>query len=775
MKKIKLFALAVCAMLSANAFAQGTTSTGLFTISYDASDNATITGFRNDATAADVKDLVIPATLTKTGGDPYKVVAIQANAFTANATLLKAIETLVIEDENVATIGANAFEGATALTSVTIGKAVTTIDVEAFKGCTALTTLNLEKAEKLATIGNFAFGGAVIATYDFSKCAAMLNFASTPFVASATAKNNFTSKVVLHANTTAIGTAFAQMTILDDINLSGTKVAGIVDGAFKGDVSLTALTFPETIKTIVGKPFVGCVRLATLEIPAAALTAVGGGTDNLYGSTDVENDGAGSDYETAADKANGLKALKTLKITGDVAATCALKANAFKTCTALKTVEIGKGKTVDPKIFEAGFATVCDEAAVTLGEITGNDFGAAAFLAAPADGAGVKGVTLTIEKISVAIANEIMSGKVATTVSGAISKAVTLDALGKTATSLTFGGNITAGFVAYSATNAKLTSIDFGSVELFYDGTGPTYTIPANFNAVDQATALTITWTPADAKAVKFAAPTAFAAATVAAANRKVSLAVTQAVAALYDYDEANLFNVKTFGATPDSGDQELTPANGVEGATTYFAKFFNAGDFKIAKTNGTAKVTVYEAYVDKKDATIYMLPMSIIDGYYYVSNNPVVVKSTSTDKITATAMKATDADIANAGKSGNCDNLGATKNQIQRTATAMTGASIMTDLSKTYYAMAKPEKYGLSWKTFKTSAQMPANTFYVTTDESSASRLNVVWLDEDNATAIQGFKAKVEAGQIYNLRGEKVNASYKGIVIKDGKKYIQK
>ena len=772
MKKFKLFAIAVCAMLSANAFAQGTTSTGLFTISYDASDNATITGFRNDATAADVKDLVIPATLTKTGSDPYKVVAIDDNAFTSNSTLLKAIETLVIEDENVATIGANAFQGATALTSVTIGKAVTTINGSAFAGCTALTTLNLEKAEKLATIGNFAFGGAVIATYDFSKCAAMLDFSgSTPFVASATAKNNFTSKVVLHANTTAIGTAFAQMTILDDINLSGTKVANIVDGAFKGDVSLTALTFPETIKTIEGKPFAGCVRLATLEIPAAALTAVGDGTNNLYG--------VAADYDDAAGLANGLKALKTLKITGDVAATCALKANAFTTCTALKTVEIAKGKSIDGTLCGAGFATVCDGASVTIGEIKTAEFGAADFLAIEAG----KAATLTIEKISVALTNEIISGKVATTVSGAISAQVGFDALGKSATSLTFGGNITAGFAAYTANNANLTTIDFGTVELYYsdndtpaDLTDDVYTIPASFNVTDPLTqTLTITWTPADAKAVKFAAKEAFATATVAAANRKVSLAVTQAVAALYTYDESNLFNVKTFGATPDSGDQELTPANGVEGATTYFAKFFNAGDFKIAKTNGTAKVTVYEAYVDKKDATIYMLPMSIIDGYYYVSNNPVVVKSTSTDKITATAMKATDADIANAGLSGNCDNTGATKNQIQRTATAMTGASIMTDLSKTYYAMAKPEKYGLSWKTFKTSAQMPANTFYVTTDESSASRLNVVWLDEDNATAIQGFKAKVEAGQIYNLRGEKVNASYKGIVIKDGKKYIQK
>ena len=43
--------------------------------------------------------------------------------------------------------------------------------------------------------------------------------------------------------------------------------------------------------------------------------------------------------------------------------------------------------------------------------------------------------------------------------------------------------------------------------------------------------------------------------------------------------------------------------------------------------------------------------------------------------------------------------------------------------------------------------------------------------------TAIQGAKVATVAGNsaIYNLAGQKVNASYKGIVIKDGKKYIQK
>ena len=43
------------------------------------------------------------------------------------------------------------------------------------------------------------------------------------------------------------------------------------------------------------------------------------------------------------------------------------------------------------------------------------------------------------------------------------------------------------------------------------------------------------------------------------------------------------------------------------------------------------------------------------------------------------------------------------------------------------------------------------------------------------NATAIEAAKAAKADGAIYNLAGQKVSASYKGFVIKNGKKYIQK
>lgn len=51
-----------------------------------------------------------------------------------------------------------------------------------------------------------------------------------------------------------------------------------------------------------------------------------------------------------------------------------------------------------------------------------------------------------------------------------------------------------------------------------------------------------------------------------------------------------------------------------------------------------------------------------------------------------------------------------------------------------------------------------------------------IVFLDDDEVTAITAVEAKKEANaQTYNLAGQRVNANTKGIVIKNGKKYLNK
>jgi len=61
-------------------------------------------------------------------------------------------------------------------------------------------------------------------------------------------------------------------------------------------------------------------------------------------------------------------------------------------------------------------------------------------------------------------------------------------------------------------------------------------------------------------------------------------------------------------------------------------------------------------------------------------------------------------------------------------------------------------------------------------TSDATTIVVKRVYLVKAGATGIQSIQAaKAQDGAIYNLAGQKVNASYKGVVIKNGKKYFQK
>ena len=67
--------------------------------------------------------------------------------------------------------------------------------------------------------------------------------------------------------------------------------------------------------------------------------------------------------------------------------------------------------------------------------------------------------------------------------------------------------------------------------------------------------------------------------------------------------------------------------------------------------------------------------------------------------------------------------------------------------------------------------------------EQDAAGARIIRWIDEDGnveneevVTGIQNVMAvEAEDGDLYNLAGQKVNAAYKGVVIKNGKKMIQK
>ena len=724
MKKIKLFALAVMAMLGTNAMAATETgSTTLFKFTYETGKtDATITALAVDK--QDVTALEIPAELTTTSGAKYKVVAIGENAFKDNEYL----------------------------ESVSIAASVATIDASAFNNCISLASVTFAEGSELATLNNFAFGTTPsLTSISFANCSKLTSFATTPFIPAAGGKNTELKEITLNGETTAIGTALANLAALTTVNLSSTKVTDIADKAFENDAALTSLTTPNTLKTIKGSPFAGCVKLATLTIDAKALTDFGDGTKNLYGT--------GKD---------NLKALTSLTISGDVAGGV-IKAGVLAGCTGITTLKIAEGKSIKTSAMGDAAISVAKNGAITLGKL---EFAVAGTTAPIAAG---DGTTLTIGEITVAQTNEIVSGKIATTV-GKISATTScsLDAFGKTATSLTFTGDIAAVFTKYSAAagNTELKTINFGSVKLL-EGQ-----IPEGANGTAQTTgkkALAITWTPADADAKKFIAQKAFSDATVAEADRKVTLTTTLAVGTLYSFSEANVFNVIF-----NSAAVQIAIPVAHKSATYYYGTFNPTANFKIAKEQNGGKVMVYGAYVDQSDNTVYMDQLHVIKGYYYVPKDmPVVVKSAKADDVIAEFDAAGTENSANY-KTGSTTPM----NEIKVVAKATVATTEAAQAGNEGYALLflyPAESFDLYWNTLQPSAKVPAGTFYLRANKeliAAGGRINVVWLDgsEDNqTTAIQTIEKVANDGVIYNLAGQKVDANYKGVVIKNGKKMILK
>lgn len=146
-----------------------------------------------------------------------------------------------------ASIGTNAFEGCTALTSISHYPFSYTESVgnRAFKGCTSLTTISLSDGKFANTIGESAFEG----------CTSL-----TQIVVGA--KNNATMSVG--------SKAFKGCTALKSVKFNdGGNTITIEDSAFEGCHTLSTLTIPSSISYglyINSRAFYGCVALANVDL-----------------------------------------------------------------------------------------------------------------------------------------------------------------------------------------------------------------------------------------------------------------------------------------------------------------------------------------------------------------------------------------------------------------------------------------------------------------------------------------------------------------------------
>ena len=140
---------------------------------------------------------------------------------TASKTLVVGCENSIIPDDgSVTSIGRYAFDGRSALTSVTIPDSVTSIGMYAFSGCSSLTSVTIP--DGVTSIGESAFSGC---------------------------------------------SSLTSVTIPDSV----TSIGG---WAFYECSSLTSITIPDSVTSIGGHAFFGCNSLISVTIPDG-VTSIG--------------------------------------------------------------------------------------------------------------------------------------------------------------------------------------------------------------------------------------------------------------------------------------------------------------------------------------------------------------------------------------------------------------------------------------------------------------------------------------------------------------------
>lgn len=202
---------------------------------------------------------------------------------------------------NATSVPANAFDGCTALTSVTLPETVTSIGAYAFRNCSSLTDIDIPAA--VTSIGNYAFYG----------CTAFTSF-------------------VVPDTVTSMGTyVFYGCTALVGASISS-GVTKVSDYTFYGCTSLASVNIPESVTSIGAYAFYGCSALASIEFPSGLKTIGNYSFQNCTGITAIT---LPESVTTIGDSA--FKATMLTEITIPAGVT-SIANYAFHNCTALTAV-----------------------------------------------------------------------------------------------------------------------------------------------------------------------------------------------------------------------------------------------------------------------------------------------------------------------------------------------------------------------------------------------------------------------------------------------------
>ena len=169
---------------------------------------------------------------------------------------------------NVKSIGNEAFEGCTGLTSITIPNSVTSIGWSAFRGCSGLTSISIPNS--VTSIGNDAFDGT--AWYD-NQPDGVVYAGKNVYKYKGTMPQN--TSIVINEGTYSISPyAFMDCSRLTSITIPN-SVTSISQSTFAECSGLTSMTIPNSVTRIGDSAFEGCTGLTSITIPNS-VTSIGG-------------------------------------------------------------------------------------------------------------------------------------------------------------------------------------------------------------------------------------------------------------------------------------------------------------------------------------------------------------------------------------------------------------------------------------------------------------------------------------------------------------------